>query len=258
MVASTHRSIGSTRRDFLGQLCVLPAAPLLGLGAASPEPSSRSTAELLADLDQLSHRLASGQIEPDAWQRGAEGLFASSSAPDLLAAIGLDWSALRQSIRRSGQVAHRLAPTELDVCPPSPAFRAKLFGFSRDHAILPHAHHNLVSVFFVLAGRFRGRHFDRVREEPEAILIRPSGDRILEPGDAAAISDHRDNVHWFTALDDQSLLFNLGVTIPEPLRDPRERTTGRIYLDPDGEPLEGGLLRAPRASLSQLRAKYEG
>src|SRR5690606_31426476 len=113
-----------------------------------------------------------------------------------------------------------------------------------------------VSAFLVLAGSFRGRHFDRVGEDRDAILIRPTDDRTFQPGDAAAISDQRDNVHWFTALDDQALLFNVSVTIPEPLRGPGARSTGRVYLDPDGEALEDGLIRAPRASLSQLRAKY--
>jgi hypothetical protein len=109
----------------------------------------------------------------------------------------------------------------------------------------------------VLAGRLRGRHFDRLRDEAEVILIRPSDDRSFAPGDCAAISDHVDNVHWFTALEDQSLLFNVSVTIPDRLRI-GQASTGRVYLDPEGELLEDGVIRAPRSTLAQLRAKYDG
>jgi hypothetical protein len=245
----------SSRRGFLHQaaaLCI-PATPLVGL-----VPDQLSVTELLRELDQLSHRLATAAIDPDSWQTGAEALLARVAAKDLLAALSIDWSTLRRETRRAGQVTHRLAPTELHGCPATPVFRPKLFAFARNHAIVPHAHHNLVSAFLVLAGRFHGRHFDRVSEDAEAIVIRPTDDRPFEPGDAAAISDQRDNVHWFTALDDDALLFNLSVTIPESLRDPRVSSTGRIYLDPDGERLDAGLIRAPRASLSLLRAKYDG
>lgn len=254
-----------SRRRFLGRAGQAASVGVL-LGSSTAVAALRSVPDILAELDELGHRLLSAQIDPDGWQTRAEALLLGVSPQDLLAALTLDWAALRQATRRSGQVTHRLAPTELLGCPHQfhargtglnwPSFRPKLFSLARGHAIVPHAHQNLVSAFFVLTGRVHGRHFDRVREDADAILIRPTDDRIFTPGDAAAISDQRDNVHWFTALEDEALLFNVGVTIPESLRGRGPKSTGRIYLDPDGEPLEDGLIRAPRASLSQLQAKY--
>lgn len=254
------------RRRFLrgaGGLCVLPVAPLLGVGlAASPAAGGRlSATELLVALDELSRALRAAEIDADGWQTRVEDLLARADHHDLLAALALDWKTVRVDARRTGQVACPLAASELRGCPAEPAFRPKLFAFESGHAIIPHAHHNLASAFWVLAGRFRGRHFDRIRDDPDAVIIRPTDDRSFQPGDGAAISDQRNNVHWFTALEDDALLFNVSVTIPEPLRGrsgSSARSTGRIYLDPDGEALADGLIRAPRASVSLLRAKYDG
>jgi hypothetical protein len=248
------------RRHFLrraGTLCLLPIAPLLALPSTT-HAAKLSATELLTELDELSQRLRAGQIDGDSWQAQSEALFARADAHDMLAAITLDWKPIQLETRRLGQIVHPLAPAELRGCPPDPAFRRKLFAFSSNHAVIPHAHHNLVSAFWVLAGSFRGRHFDRIREDTDAVIIRPADDRSFQVGDAAAISDLRNNVHWFTALEHESLLFNVSVTIPEHLRGSSASATGRIYLDPEGEPLDGGLIRAPRASVSQLQAKYDG
>jgi hypothetical protein len=242
------------RRRFLRRVSALPLLALPSTAAADKLPAP----ELLTELDELSQQLHAGQIDGGGWQIHAEALFARADANEILAAITLDWESIHRETRRSGQIVHQLAPDELRGCPPDPAFRRKLFAFSSNHAVIPHAHHNLVSAFLVLAGRFRGRHFDRIREDTDAVIIRPTDDRTFQLGDAAAISDVRNNVHWFTALADEALLFNVSVTIPEHLRGSSARSTGRIYLDPEGEALEGGLIRAPRASVAQLRAKYDG
>jgi hypothetical protein len=236
---------------------MLPAAPLLAFPSIT-EAAKLSATSLLAELDEFSQALRAGQIDADTWQTQVEALFARADANDLLAAITLDWKAIHRETHRAGQIVHSLDPAELRGCPPEPAFRRKLFAFSTNHAVIPHGHYNLVSAFLVLAGSFHGRHFDRVREDADAVVIKPSDDRTFQLGDAAAISDVRNNVHWFTALEDEALLFNVSVTIPEHLRGPSARSTGRVYLDPEGEPLDGGLIRARRASISQLRAKYDG
>jgi hypothetical protein len=235
---------------------VLPLALRAALARAS-EPARLSAAETFAAIDQLGAELLAGAIDGPMWQTSVEQLFARSDHRAMRAAITLDWTAATRTAREHGQSAHVLEPDQLEGCPPDPTFRRKLWLFSRRYGILPHGHRNLVSAFFVLDGRFHGRHYDRIRDEPDAIVICPTDDREFAPGDAAAICDHHDNVHWFTALDDDALLFNVGVTLPEHLRGRpglRKGPTERVYLDPEGERLEGGLIRAPRASLAALQA----
>ncbi|MFV8753934.1 hypothetical protein ACNOYE_25595 [Nannocystaceae bacterium ST9] len=223
--------------------------------------SRTSAAETFAALDQLGAELLAGAIDGPGWQTGVEQLFARADHQALRSALGVDWKAARREVRTQGQSTLVLEPDQLQGGPPDPTFRSKLWLFADRHAIVPHGHRNLVSAFFVLEGRFRGRHYDRIRDEPDAIVISPTDDRTFAPGDCAAICDRHDNVHWFTALDHDALLFNVGLTLPEHLRGrpgQREGATERVYLDPEGEPLEGGLIRAPRASLATLRAKYDG
>lgn len=234
---------------------------LLGVGACSlvcPRLArAAEPTELLAEVEQLSAALHRGTVDAVGWQTKVEALLSTADPVVVRAALKLDWARLDARTRAEGRVEQRLEFAELEGTPAQAQFRRKLFSLGRGHAVVPHGHRNIASVFFVVDGRVRGRHFDRLRDEPDAIVIRPIDDRILVPGDAAAISDERANVHWFTALDDRALLLNFSVTVP-----PRWRTasdsTGRVYLDPDGEALEDGLIRAPRASYAELRAKYDG
>jgi hypothetical protein len=50
----------------------------------------------------------------------------------------------------------------------------------------------------------------------------------------------KDNVHWFEALSASAFIFNIhvvGVT-------PGKKGAGRVYVDPNGEKLEGGKIRS--------------
>lgn len=256
------RAPSLTRRGLLRGLgrCVLTlplVASLKGRRAFAASPLS--VAELLRELNDASRSLCQAQIDGPDWQLCVQALLARVDPTLLRDAIEIDWRALASDTRSKGRAELRLAAADLPAGPSEPAFRSKLFAMQRGHAIVPHGHRNLVSAFLVLDGRLRGRHFDRLRDDPEAILIRPTDDRSFTPGDCAAISDHVDNVHWFTALEDQALLFNVSVTIPERLRlRQTTHSTGRVYLDPEGELLDHGVIRAPRATLAALRAKYDG
>jgi hypothetical protein len=213
--------------------------------------------ELLAEVERLSAALRGGTVDAVDWQTQVEALLAAADPVGVRAALTLDWAAIAATTRREGRVEQRLEAAELEGTPAQPHFRRKLFSLRRGHAVVPHGHRNIASVFFVLDGRVRGRHYDRLRDEPEAIVIRPIDDRTFEPGDAAAISDELANIHWFTALDDQAVLLNFSVTVP-PNRRAAGDSTGRVYLDPEGEALGDGLIRAPRATLGALRRKYDG
>jgi hypothetical protein len=234
---------------------------VLGAGAGVLAPrvvragAPSAVAALLAELEAASAGLRDGSLDGPSWQRRAVELLTGFDAGRLRAALGLDWSQIRATTRAEGRFEARLELGELDGTPDHPHFRRKLFSLATDRAILPHGHRHIVSVFVVLDGRARGRHYDRLRDEPDAILIRPTDDRVFTPGDCAAISDQVDNVHWFHALDDRTVLLNFSATVP-PSRRVDAGPAGRVYLDPDGEVLDDGVIRAPRAGVAQLRAKY--
>ena len=101
----------------------------------------------------------------------------------------------------------------------------------------------MVTAFLMLKGDFRGRHYDRLEDLPDAYIIKPTIDRKFMPGECSTISDKKNNVHWFEALSEPAFIFNIHVFNVSPgLGAP----TGRVYLNPEGEKLAGGRIKAPR------------
>jgi hypothetical protein len=108
---------------------------------------------------------------------------------------------------------------------------------------VPHGHNNMVTAFLMLKGDFRGRHYDRLEDLPDGYIIKPTIDRKFVPGECSTISDKKNNVHWFEALSEPAFIFNIHVMNVSPgLGQP----TGRVYLNPEGEKLAGGRIKAPR------------
>jgi hypothetical protein len=50
----------------------------------------------------------------------------------------------------------------------------------------------------------------------------------------------KDNVHWFEALTDSAFVFNIHVNGLKT----NPKSPGRVYIDPNGEKLEDGKIRA--------------
>ena len=67
------------------------------------------------------------------------------------------------------------------------------------------------------------------------------------------MSDYKDNVHWFQAVTEPAFIFNLHVLSVNP--DNRE-ATGRLYLDPQGEKLADGLIRARQLTYEESLKLY--
>jgi hypothetical protein len=137
--------------------------------------------------------------------------------------------------------------------PSSTAFGRQIFAMSKGRSVVPHGHDNMATGFLVLKGDFRGRHYDRVEDHADHYVIRPTIDRSFRPGEFSTISDHKDNVHWFTAESESGFIFNVHVleTNPENTKKP-----GRVYVDPMGEKLAGGLIKAPKISYGKVNQLY--
>ena len=74
-----------------------------------------------------------------------------------------------------------------------------------------------------------------------------------EPGQYSPISDFHDNVHWFKATSDTAFLFNIHV---QGLKSGTGRRNGRVYIDPDGEQLSGGRIRAKKLKTAEAFKLY--
>lgn len=152
-----------------------------------------------------------------------------------------------------GRVVEGVDLRALPGVPTQAQLGRRLFACRAGRAIVPHGHVNLCTGFVVLRGRWRGRHYDRVSMDSEHCVLRPTIDRGFGPGECSTISDHKDNVHWFVAETDTAYLFNVHVAgYDREIAGP----PGRFYLDPDGEALANGGIKAPRMDSAACHAKY--
>ncbi len=248
------------RRQLCAALAQLAAWTLIARAARANaielDPRARARLrELVRALDERSAETQRRAIDPIAWQARVEALLraAARPLPELLAAVQLErlLGEFEADVKRRGRVTRRL-PIPLAA----PRFDMKLFVLAPGRAIVPHGHDNMQSAFLVLRGGFHARHYDRLHDQADGVVIRPSIDRGLAPGESSSISDYRDNVHWLTSRDGLGALLNVRADAGASARAP-SRAPGRVYLDPAAGARDGDLIIAPRTSRGALEAKYD-
>ena len=116
----------------------------------------------------------------------------------------------------------------------------------------PHGHNNMATAFLMLQGDCHGRHYDRVEDAEDFLIIRPTIDDRFGVGTYSTISDHKDNIHWFKAESETAFIFNIHVLN----LDADVTRGGRVYVDPFGEGLAHGLVKAKKMSKKQAYDKF--
>lgn len=112
--------------------------------------------------------------------------------------------------------------------------------------IPPHGHSQVVSGFYVLQGQIAIRHYDRIRELPEHVVLRKVVDTVLGPGGYTTNSEYHHNIHWLLGVAPVSYLFRFTVTdVPVQRFSSGQHRGSRIYVDPTAPPDDSGLIRAP-------------
>ena len=104
----------------------------------------------------------------------------------------------------------------------------------------------------ILKGKFQGRHYDPLEDDNTHLIIRPTNDRAFGPSEYSTISDYKDNVHWFKATSDTGFIFNIHVLNV----DPKVKKRGRVYIDPAGEKLSGGRIKARKLKTAEAFKLY--
>lgn len=255
-MAGPLRSLDASRRTLLR---LGPAALLWWLCSrrALAEPGRTAALEQLRALGELALALRRGEIEPVAWQDEMARRVAEVDVAEVIAAIDLDGLIAAQDPLPDDRP--RVQPLELaaleSVLTEARA-RLKLFALAPGRAIVPHGHHGLVSMHWVLRGALHGRSFDRLERTPTHVVMRPTIDRVLRPGAATSVSEHRDNIHWFVAVDGPAFALDLVISGVVSGLGP-EGPHGRFYVDVRAaEPTSGDRLRAPIISHGEAHRRY--
>ncbi len=245
-----------SRRQFgqqtLGALLTYSLLETLFRGDAFGDEARLASARWLKDLNDLSQDVKGQQLKQVDWQTKVDELLAKVDLAEALKFIDFDKLTANLKLRDQGELSLRANLPKVEGLPTNLVFGHQVFALAKDRSVVPHGHNNMATAFLILQGSFRGRHYDRLEDEAEHFIIRPTIDRSFGVGEHSTVSDHRDNIHWFTATSERAFIFNIHVMDV----DPANKKNGRVYLDPNGEKLSDNRIRARRVGSGEVYRLY--
>lgn len=245
-----------TRRQFgqqtLGALLTYSLLDALYSCDAFGDESKRLAAKWLKDVNDLSQDIKGKKLSQIDWQAKVDELLGQADLADTLKFLDFEKLTANIKYRDQGELALKPKLPQVEGLPTDLVFGHQVFALTKDRSVVPHGHNNMATAFLILKGTFRGRHYDRLEDDGQFMIIRPTVDRPFGVGEHSTVSDYKDNVHWFTATSEQAFIFNIHVMNV----DPDKKNTGRVYIDPNGEKLEGNRIRAKRVSSGEVYKLY--
>lgn len=206
----------------------------------------------LLSLNELGRDLKGQKLKDIEFQAKLEELYKKVDLPALLQFVELDKIAERAKLPDNGAFSAGFDLNKVEGLK-NLTFGRQIFCMKKGRAVVPHGHENMCTGFIVLRGEFRGRHYDRLETQKDFYLIKPTIDQTFKAGGVSTISDHKDNVHWFQCNSETGFIFNLHYDGYDPtITNP----SGRLYLDPEGEKVQGGLIKAKKMSSGECHKKY--
>lgn len=244
-----------TRREFqqqtLGGLLTWSLLNTLFTADAFANDVKLIAAEWLSELNTMSLDLRGQKLEPLVWQKQVETLFNRVDLPEFLKFIDFDKLARTAKFKDRGELSLRATIPMVEGLPTELIFGHQVFALNKDRSVVPHGHDNMATAFLILKGEFHGRHYDRVEDiGKDYMIIQPTLDKNFGVGACSTVTDLKDNVHWFTANTDQSFIFNIHVLSVKPGR------SGRVYIDPSGEKIAGGQIKARKIDHAEANRLY--
>jgi hypothetical protein len=207
----------------------------------------------LADLAGLTHDLKEQKLKDVEFQARLEDLYKHVDLDQLIGLIELDRLTKDLKFPEKGAANLGFDLSKIEGLPPKLEFGKQIFACKKGRSIVPHGHDNMATGFVILRGTWAGKHYDRVEDNSDHYLIKPTIDRSFEAGDCSTVSDHKDNVHWFQAQSETAFIFNIHVT---GYNQESKKVPNRVYVDPDGEKVKGGLIVAKKISSAECHKKY--
>ncbi|HEX3151764.1 MAG TPA: hypothetical protein VHR66_27070 [Gemmataceae bacterium] len=240
------------RRDFTGTVLTYGLLQMLwarDLFAADMKPL---VGQWFKDLNTLGQDLKGAKLKDLEFQAKMEELYKKVDLAELCKFIELDKIAENTKLPSNGAFSAGFDLGKVEGLG-SVTFGKQIFCMKKDRAVVPHGHENMCTGFIVLRGTFRGRHYDRLETHKDHYIVKPTIDQKFDAGGSSTISDHKDNIHWFTCTSESGYIFNAHIIgYDKTITDP----SGRLYLDPEGEKLAGGLIKAPKMSSSECHKKF--
>ncbi len=166
-------------------------------------------ASWLAEVNRISEELKGQALKQTAWQDQVEQLFEKVDLADFLSYVDFEKLIKNVKFKERGERSFRAEFPKVEGLPTELVFGHQMFALRKDRSVVPHGHNNMATAFLVLQGEFEGKHYDRLEDQKEHMIVKPTIDRKFTSGECSTVSDHRDNVHWFKATSDTAYIFNI-------------------------------------------------
>ncbi|MEE2641860.1 MAG: hypothetical protein VX768_14630 [Planctomycetota bacterium] len=209
-------------------------------------------ADFLKEMNELSQEVKGHRISQVEWQKKCEGFMDRVQVNDFMKFIDFEKLTRNLKPRKKGERSLSVQFPEVEGLPTGLVFGRQLFALHKGRSVVPHGHYNMATSFLILGGEFHGRHYDRLEDADDHLIVKPTIDDTFKKGQYSTISDHKDNVHWFRCNSESGFIFNIHVLNI----DPKIKKSGRVYIDPAGEKLSGGRIRAPKMKATEAHHKY--
>ena len=246
-----------TRREFglasVGSLLTLSLLETIFTREAWSAEVSPITTKWLSELNELAGDVKEQRISQVIWQQKVEELYGQIEVNELMRFV--DFNNLTRDLKFVDHGARSLRPKFPDIegVPKKLVFGKQIFAIRQGQSVIPHGHNNMATAFLVLKGELHGRHYDRIEDQADHLIIRPTIDQPFKPGEASSVSDYKDNIHWFKATSESAFIFNIHIL---DCRPGSALPTGRVYVNPNGESLSGGLVRARRLNYDEAHKLF--
>ena len=237
--------LSSSRRDFAKRsvraLLAVSLIEHLCQGNLLAEKFRPTAVKWLNEVNQLGGEIKSQKTPQLDWHARVEELLGNQiELEELMKFIEFDAIEKSAKLKPNGATSLRPIYPKVEGVPEKLVFGNQIFALGKGRSVVPHGHNNMATAFLILKGNFQGRLYDRIEDTAEHMIIKPTVDEKFGPGSTSSITDEKDNVHWFKAEDEPAFIFNihvLGIVPKHP------KGTGRVYVDPNGEKIDGGLIR---------------
>jgi hypothetical protein len=207
----------------------------------------------MKDLNDLSEAVKGQKLKQTDWMTKVDELFAKVDLADALKFIDFEKLTANIKFAETGEKSLRAKFPQVEGLPTNLVFGHQIFALGQGRSVVPHGHNNMATAFLILKGDFQGKHFDRLEDTETHMIIRPTIDRAFKAGEHSTVSDFKDNVHWFKATSESAYIFNIHVMDVDPAS---KRRTGRVYIDPAGEKLSEGRIKARKIGTDEVLKLY--
>ena len=207
-------------------------------------------AQWIKDIHELGEDLKGTKLSQLQWKEQCEKLFAQADLKDLMKFIDFGGRISSTPFRDKGERPIRFKFPEVEGLPTNLVFGHQIFKLKKGQSVVPHGHNNMATAFLIMKGEFHGKHYDRLEESDSHMIIKPTIDAKFKPGECSTVTQVKDNVHWFKTESDEGYIFNIHIL------GLNTGASGRVYVDPLGEKISGGRIRARKIGSAEATNLY--